>query len=357
MKGQKIPSLLCLLSICATTWEKETVTGLFAKDVILPCPFPPGDDEVIYWKKEENDVHSYYDRRDYLESQHLNYRNRTHVFHEQIPHGNASLKLINLTLTDEGLYLCYVGTQQTKTEVEVELHVQVASYYALEYQKKDTERMLTCSAFLTYPAPNITWVMGNETIQETHREETRDGILYSLRSHQSIVTTSDPYSCHIPLPQGKWTAEWRMKDQLSKAKGSRVAFPCEFSSDPLHREGISVVWKRIRNSETSVLAIFNGTFTYLHYQVRINQSDFSLLLSDLTSSDSGEYLCNISTPHYTKLTVRTLEVEHSDNTWKTVTLLVLVLIVLAAIGLAVTGAYLCRKKMGITPRCRGSGVL
>uniref|UniRef100_A0A8B9T1P9 HERV-H LTR-associating 2 n=1 Tax=Anas platyrhynchos TaxID=8839 RepID=A0A8B9T1P9_ANAPL len=357
MKGQKIPSLLCLLSICATTWEKETVTGLFAKDVILPCPFPPGDDEVIYWKKEDNDVHSYYDRRDYLESQHLNYRNRTHLFHEHIPHGNASLKLSNLTLTDEGLYLCYVGTQQTKTEVEVELHVQVSSYYALEYQKKDTERMLTCSAFLTYPAPNITWVMGNKTIQETHREETRDGILYSLRSHQSIVTTSDPYSCHIPLPQGKWTAEWRMKDQLSKAKGSRVAFPCEFSSDTLHREGISVVWILNRNSEISVLATFNGTSHSYQPRVQINQRDFSLLLSDLTTSDSGEYLCNMSTPHYTKLTVRTLEVEHSDdNTWKTVTLLVPVVIVLAAIGLAAIGVCLC-KKIGITTRCKGSGGL
>uniref|UniRef100_A0A8C3B792 HERV-H LTR-associating 2 n=1 Tax=Cairina moschata TaxID=8855 RepID=A0A8C3B792_CAIMO len=338
MKGQKIPSLLCLLSICATTREKETVTGLFAKDVILPCPFPPGDDEVIYWKKAENDVHSYYYRRDYLERQHPNYRNRTHLFHEHIPHGNASLKLSNLTLTDEGLYLCYVGTQQTKTEVEVELHVQVASYYALEYQKDDTERMLTCSAFLTYQEPNITWVIGNKPIQETHREETRDGILYSLRSHQSIITTSDPYLCHIHLPQGKWTAEWRMKDQLAKAKGSSVAITCEFSSEIFHRGDISVVWKRIRNSVTSVLAAFNGTSQSYQPRVRINQRDFSLLLSDLTTSDSGEYLCNMSTPHYTKLTVRTLEVEHSDNTWITVTAVVLVVI-----GLALIGVCLCRK--------------
>ncbi|XP_032055927.1 HERV-H LTR-associating protein 2 [Aythya fuligula] len=357
MKRQKIPSLLCLLSICATTWEKETVTGLFAKDVILPCPFPPGDDEVIYWKKEENDVHSYYYRRDHLESQHLNYRNRTQVFNEHIPHGNASLKLRNLTLTDKGLYLCYVGTQQTKTEVEVELHVQVASYYALEYHKNDTERMLTCSAFLTYPEPNITWVIGNKPIQETRREETRDGILYSLRSHQSIITTSDPYSCHIHLPQGRWTAEWRMKDQLAKAEGSSVAIPCEFSSDTLHREGISVVWILNRNSVTSVLAAFNGTSHSYQPRVRINQSDCSLLLSDLTTSDSGEYLCNMSTPHYTKLTVRTLEVEHSDNTWITVTRIVLVVIVLAVIGLAAIGVYLCRKRIGITPRCRGSGVV
>lgn len=342
MKGQKIPSLLlCLLSICATTWEKETVAGLFAKDVILPCPFPPGDDEVIYWKKEDNDVHSYYYGRDYLESQHLDYRNRTHLFHENIPHGNASLKLSNLTLTDEGLYLCYVGTQQTKTEVEVELHVRVSSYYALEYQKNDTERMLTCSAFLTYPAPNITWVKGNISIQEKGWEETRDGILYSLRSHQSIINTSDPYSCHIHLPHEKWTAEWRMQDQLSKAKGDSVSITCGYSSDTLHREGVSVVWILNRNSVISVLATFNGTSHSYQPRVQINQSDYSLLLRDLTANDSGEYLCNISSPHYTKLTVRTLQVEHSDNTWIVVTAVIVVLVVIV---LPVIGVYVYVKR-------------
>lgn len=99
-----------------------------------------------------------------------------------------------------------------------------------------------------------------------------------------------------------------VSDQLAKAKGSSIVIPCEFSSDTLHREGISVVWKRIRNSEISVLATFNGTSHSYQPRVRINQRDFSLLLSDLTTSDSGEYLCNMSTPHYTKLTVRTLEV-------------------------------------------------
>ncbi|NXJ44580.1 HHLA2 protein, partial [Spizaetus tyrannus] len=278
--------------------EQETVTGLFSKDCILPCPFPAGDDEVIYWKKGEKNVHSYYYQRDQLERQDLYYRHRTHLFHENIPSGNASLKLSNLTLTDEGRYNCYVGTRQTKTEVEVMLHVRVSSYYALEYQKTDTERMLKCYAFLAYSAPHISWVQGNTSIQETYQEETRDGVLYSLRSDQNIINTADPY----------YFLQLSVSDQLSNMEGSSTVIPCEHSNNTANTEGFSVVWTLNRNAVISVLASFNGTSHSYQPRVQINQNDFSLMLRDLTANDSGEYLCNVSTPHYTKLTVRTLQV-------------------------------------------------
>ncbi|NWX42625.1 HHLA2 protein, partial [Steatornis caripensis] len=278
--------------------EQETVTGLFSKDCILPCPFPPGDDEVIYWKKSEKNVHSYYYQSDQLERQDPDYRHRTHLFHENIPSGNASLKLSNLTLSDEGSYNCYVGTLQTKTEVEVTLRVRASSYYALEYQKTDTERVLKCYAFLTYPAPHISWVQGNTSIQETDREEARDGLLYSLRSDQSIINTADPY----------YFLQLSVSDQLSNVEGSSTAIPCEYSNNTANTEGFSVVWTLNRNAVISVLASFNGTSHSYHPRVQINQNDFSLIMRDLTVNYSGEYLCNITTPHYTKLTVRTLQV-------------------------------------------------
>ncbi|NXF04068.1 HHLA2 protein, partial [Smithornis capensis] len=270
--------------------EQEEVTGLFSKDCILPCSFSPGRDEVIHWKKGEKIVHAYYKQKDQPEGQHSDYRNRTHLFHENISSGNASLKLSNLTVTDEGTYECYVGTAETRTTWKVMLHVKVSSYYALEYQKTDIERRLKCYAFLTYPAPNISWVQGNISVQETDREETRNGVLYSLRSDQNIIKTSDHYYY-----------------QLSSMEGSNVVIPCEYGNNTANTEG-TCVWKLNRNSVTSLLASFNGTSHSYEPRAQINRSDFSLILSDVTAADSGEYRCNISTPHYTKLIVRTLQV-------------------------------------------------
>ncbi|NXE78327.1 HHLA2 protein, partial [Cochlearius cochlearius] len=287
--------------------EQETVTGLFSKDCILPCTFLPGNDEVIYWKKGDKNVHSYYYQSDQLERQDPDYRRRTHLFHENIASGNASLKLSNLTVTDEGSYTCYVGTQQNRTEVKVTLRIRVPSYYVLEYQKTDTKRTLKCYAFFTYPAPRMSWVRGNTSIQETGHQETRDGVLYSRRSDQNIINTADPYYCRIHLPHEE-VLQLSVSDQLSNAEGSSIAIPCDYSNNTANTEDFSAVWTLNRNAVVSVLASFNGTSHSYQPRAQIDHNSFSLMLRDLTASDSGEYLCNISTPHYTKLTVRTLQV-------------------------------------------------
>ncbi|XP_068878531.1 HERV-H LTR-associating protein 2 isoform X2 [Aphelocoma coerulescens] len=346
MKGQNIlPLIIYLFHISTILWgftEQEEVTGLFSKDCILPCHFPPGYDEVIHWRKGNKNVHSYYQQKDQLEEQDPHYRLRTHLFHENIPSGNASLKLSNLTMTDEGSYTCYVGTLQDATEVEVLLRVRAPSSYALEYQKTNTERRLKCYAFLTYPAPNISWVKGNISIQETDREETRNGVLYSLRSDQDIINMADTYYCHIHFHGEVWAAEWKMQDHLFNVEGGSTVIPCEHRNDTASSafdSGFSVVWTLHRNAVTSVLASFNGTSHSHQPRVRVHESDFSLILDDLTADDSGEYLCNISTPLYTKLTVRTLHIENSGKTWKIV-LGALLVAVVAAVATVVAVCYL-----------------
>ncbi|NWW67954.1 HHLA2 protein, partial [Ifrita kowaldi] len=285
--------------------EQEEVTGLFSKDCILPCHFPHGHDEVIHWSKGNKIVHSYYQQKDQLEEQDLHYRHRTHLFHENIPSGNASLKLSNLTMADEGPYTCYVGTAQDATQVEVLLRVRAPSSYALEYQRTNTERRLKCYAFLTYPAANISWVRGNISIQETDREETRNGVLYSLRSDQDIINVADTYYL---FSQKTAESSISVSEHLFNVEGGSTVIPCEHRNNTTSSDGFSVVWTLHRNAETSVLASFNGTSRSHQPQVRVHESDFSLMLDDLTADDSGEYLCNISTPLYTKLTVRTLHI-------------------------------------------------
>ncbi|NWX56765.1 HHLA2 protein, partial [Promerops cafer] len=284
---------------------QEEVTGLFSKDCILPCHFQPGLDEVIHWRKENKRVHSYYQQKDRLEEQDPHYRLRTHLFHENIPHGNASLKLSNLTMTDEGSYTCYVGTAQRPTEVEVLLRVRAPSSYALEYQKTNTERRLKCYAFLTYPEPTISWVQGNISIQETDREKTKNGVLYSLRSDKDIINMTDTYYCHI---HSDHEVSLSVSGHLSEVEGGRTVIPCEHDNDTTSTDGFSVNWTLHRNAVTSVLASFNGTSHSHQPRVQVNENDFSLTLDHLTAGDSGEYLCNISTPRYTKLIVRALHV-------------------------------------------------
>ncbi|XP_053792254.1 HERV-H LTR-associating protein 2 isoform X2 [Vidua chalybeata] len=350
MKGQNIPAvIICLFHVSATLWgfTEQVVTGLFSKDCILPCHFPAGHNEVIHWKKENKYVHSYYQQKDQLKEQDPHYRLRTHLFHESIPSGNASLKLSNLSMTDEGPYTCYVGTAQDGTEVEVLLRVKAPSSYALEYQKTNTERRLKCYAFLTYPAPTISWVQGNISIQGTDQEETRNGVLYSLRSDKDIVNTTDTYYCHIHLDHEVWAAEWKMQDHLPKVEGESTIIPCDYggrrehhNSDAASTDGFSVVWTLHRNAVTSVLASFNGTFHSHQPRVQVNESDFSLRLDHLTAGDSGEYLCNISTPLYTKLAVTTLRIENSGNTGK----IVLGVFGAVAIAVAIAVVLCCFKK-------------
>ncbi|KFV64677.1 HERV-H LTR-associating protein 2, partial [Dryobates pubescens] len=288
--------------------EQKTIVGQFSQDCILPCSFSPGHEAAIHWMRGNRTVHSYYNQGDRLERQDPDYKTRTHLFHQDIPNGNASLKLSNLTVTDEGNYTCYVGTLENSTEVKVMLWVRVSPYYALEYKKRETERTLMCCAFLTYPEPHVSWLRGNASIQETHQEKSSNGVLYSLRSGQNITNTADPYYCHIHHPYKNWTAEWRMKEQLSVVEGGSTVIPCDDSNTTAGTEGFSVVWELHRGAMVSVLAAFHGTFPSPPARARMNQSNFALMLEHLTAQDSGEYLCNISTPQYTKLTVRTLQV-------------------------------------------------
>lgn len=127
MKAQAVLSFFFTLtpSLCGSqasfshvSMNEQIVTGRLGEDVILPCSFESGPNVVIHWKSQDTNVYSYYKDSDQLENQDPRYVNRISLFRGEIHNGNASLSFRRLTLQDEGIYVCYVGTSLGKNHKE-----------------------------------------------------------------------------------------------------------------------------------------------------------------------------------------------------------------------------------------------
>lgn len=106
-------------------------------------------------------------------------------------------------------------------------------------------------------------------------------------------------------------------DGFRKMQSENVLLSCEpENSFFLPTQDFVVTWSKVGSETSSVLAYFlNSSQKTVVNEPRlswnkelINRHNFSLTLKDLSLSDSGEYLCNISSSNYTLLTIQTLHV-------------------------------------------------
>uniref|UniRef100_A0A3Q2CGH5 Butyrophilin-like protein 2 n=1 Tax=Cyprinodon variegatus TaxID=28743 RepID=A0A3Q2CGH5_CYPVA len=91
--------------------SEEPVSAEVGNHVILPCHVEPPislTDQTVEWSFNNSNVHVYRSKKDDPGPQDERYRNRTSLFHEELIHGNMSLKLINVTKEDAGNYTCII---------------------------------------------------------------------------------------------------------------------------------------------------------------------------------------------------------------------------------------------------------
>ncbi|XP_050926277.1 uncharacterized protein LOC108883801 isoform X2 [Lates calcarifer] len=109
----------CRLNVTAThqiTCPTEPIQAEEGGDVSLQCRLDPSVDlrkETLDFtradlNREDDVVHSYSDEKDRTYRQMDQYRGRTTLIHEDLIRGIISLNISSLTLTDSGLYTCYV---------------------------------------------------------------------------------------------------------------------------------------------------------------------------------------------------------------------------------------------------------
>ncbi|XP_030060035.1 HERV-H LTR-associating protein 2 isoform X2 [Microcaecilia unicolor] len=303
---------LILSSLIPTVFGHK-VFGQLSEDVVLPCSFTPNSNDVIHWQRpgsagqsDEILVHSYYHGKDQLEKQDVKYRNRTSLFHSELPKGNASLELRHLRLGDEGVYNCYAGT-----EYNIELKI---ISFSLSYRRGSTSR-LECAAWGVRPLPSITWSDASGFINETNRTEVETDGLMSVISELNI-SDSNQVQCliHNSVPNLKWQGNWAMTDPLHKVEGNEAILPCDFPYS-LNFRNVRAAWSVAGKR----LALFDNMTDILEdprvsrCPVKNRQTDFPIILNNLTISDSGDYLCNISSHNYMQLRVTSLTVDETRD--------------------------------------------
>ncbi len=103
-------------------------------DVILPCHVKPAINVVgltVEWSKPDlqpdpNDrlsrveyVHLYRDTREVPDMKLSSYVRRTALFTDGLRQGNISLKIINVTLADEGRYKCFLPKLKSQNQFSI----------------------------------------------------------------------------------------------------------------------------------------------------------------------------------------------------------------------------------------------
>ncbi|XP_054980491.1 HERV-H LTR-associating protein 2 [Sorex araneus] len=295
--------------------NEQTVTGRLDADVTLPCSFEIGSEPVIYWRNQESEiVHSFFKNADQDASS--RYVNRTSLFQKEIPNGNASLILKRLRLQDEGTYTCYVGTSSGNSWANIVLKLEGFMTPVIEYEETNSSNNLKCSVLCAQPCPNITWQMGDMPISDPIVEESG----FNVKSTINIVSPDSFYECAVEnlLLEQTWTGRWTKKGGFHKVVVKDVSLLCEFGNNLFQPdEEFIVTWSRVQNGTSSILASFQSSSqntttneSRLSFnKEQINQGTISSTLTNIRISDSGKYLCNISSRKYTLLTNQILYVE------------------------------------------------
>ncbi|TFJ98063.1 Butyrophilin subfamily 3 member A2 [Platysternon megacephalum] len=165
--------------------------------VLLSCHLSPtlsAQAMQVKWSRLGQDVHLYLP--DGSEVQGERYRGRTELLRDGIQSGSLVLRIRNLTLQDEGHYLCDFQSDSTVGNATLELCVTSSgSDPLLHIGGYDGKQMnVTCLSVGWYPKPKVLWSNGHkERLTPSNKEKiSRNQGLFDVSSSVVVTEHSDP---------------------------------------------------------------------------------------------------------------------------------------------------------------------
>ncbi len=117
----------CVFSITVFVFSaclQVTVMGFIGGSVVLPCSSAEHDlklqDIDVFWRDKDSEIiYNLIKGTDSLETQDPRYKNRAQTFPDEYKRGNFSIKLINLTHADAGMFICFITPSDEQETVEL----------------------------------------------------------------------------------------------------------------------------------------------------------------------------------------------------------------------------------------------
>ncbi|XP_074837147.1 uncharacterized protein LOC142003776 [Carettochelys insculpta] len=162
--------LLLLWPSCRVAEEESPIMAQYGKDVTLSCIFPSTLQISLHrlsiiWTKEGSQgqdlvVHRFHLKMNWLVGQEEAYKGRTNLYPQEFPQGNASLRLSNVRLHDEGSYRCNITSEVGSWSRKISLAVLSDSEMERPIIVQPGEDVILNCSFppkLNHQSLNITW--------------------------------------------------------------------------------------------------------------------------------------------------------------------------------------------------------
>uniref|UniRef100_A0A8C9X9L6 Midasin-like n=1 Tax=Sander lucioperca TaxID=283035 RepID=A0A8C9X9L6_SANLU len=187
---------------------RQPIVATVGNDIILPCNLKPAEDAfpiAFEWTRPDMQprfVHVWRSGQNLEGIQHEFYEGRTSVFIDKLKHGDISLKLSKVKLSDEGKYRCFIPEWKKESFVVLVVGAFSSPAVTLEDNNSTDNRgvVLQCESKGWYPEPELLWLDGEGNLLSAGPSETVRGPddLYTVSSRVTVEKRhSNSFTCRV----------------------------------------------------------------------------------------------------------------------------------------------------------------
>ncbi|XP_062301170.1 selection and upkeep of intraepithelial T-cells protein 5-like [Scomber scombrus] len=182
----------------------QPIVATVGNDIIFLCRLEPpisALEMTVEWARPDLNPRFVLVWRDGVElesKKHLSFKGRTSVFIDDLEHGNISLKLSKVKLSDQGTYRCFIP--QLNKDSTIKLDVGAVSSPVVNMTRNSSMVVLQCESKGWYPQPEVFWLDGEGNLLSAGPTETVRGPdgLYTVSSRVTVENKhSNNFTCKV----------------------------------------------------------------------------------------------------------------------------------------------------------------